>query len=342
MKGITDADGVPLRVGDVVRQHRVYDRDGGALQCNAGQLGIVRALYHRRVGVDFRRTRFNNFTRTDEPVVDRVAAHHLTRIDWSDMSDWIDRDPEAMTHLRAASMILDQQARLNDMRAREGALARSLLEWRDLADKHRGHEARTVRVHIEPVRLALAALVVECDRADTSESLADWLDDRVAAADLARSVAEDGPEVWVDSRSAQRAQAVLWRLVEQGRVDDVEVAQLAAADLAGAPPDLDDAEHDEGTGPVDLVIRYTDPDERDKRAFANALTRDRAYPTGSSNRFNDLACARDSAVTLLTTMGARADVVERARTMGVNETLLDAAVTDTGMSLSLSVFEVTE
>jgi hypothetical protein len=152
------------------------------------------------------------------------------------VSDWIDNDPEAQQHLQAASMLLEQQGKINDLRARESALAHALLAWRHEADSREPGRRRTANIPVNTAALALGLLLRWCD-ATPLPALEEWLQDRVAAADLADLLdARDAgtASVWVDARTIDRAHALLCRLIDQGAMPDMEVAELAAIDLANA------------------------------------------------------------------------------------------------------------
>lgn len=78
MTEIKDVDGNVIEVGATVAQLWVKDPAGGALDCNGGRKGKVLSIGRTRVEVQFNgRTKFNNFTKTDEPVPDKVAAKYL-------------------------------------------------------------------------------------------------------------------------------------------------------------------------------------------------------------------------------------------------------------------------
>lgn len=83
-----DAAGTPIAVGDIVRQANVdgsrwWDGRKGAQLGNAGAIGVVTKTGHRRVHVDFGRTKRDRWgtIATDEPVTDYVDGSMLTILD---------------------------------------------------------------------------------------------------------------------------------------------------------------------------------------------------------------------------------------------------------------------
>lgn len=150
------------------------------------------------------------------------------------MSDRIDNDPEAQHHLRVASTILDQQGKINELRERESALAHALLAWRHEADAREPGRRRTANIPVSSAALALGTLLQWCE-ATPLAPVEQWLQDRVAAADLADLLAaRDCDTVWVDSRTIERAHTCLCILIDRNAIPDIEVAMLAAEDLANA------------------------------------------------------------------------------------------------------------
>lgn len=152
------------------------------------------------------------------------------------VSDWIDNDPQAELNLRSAAMILDQQATVNDLRVKEAALAASVLAMRHEADQHDPARVRTVTVPLTTAALALATLLKVCDATKPGD-VGTWIQDRVAAADLADLLDARNREttlVHLDSRSAERARSALAYALAVGFADDAEVTELAMRDLATA------------------------------------------------------------------------------------------------------------
>lgn len=157
----------------------------------------------------------------------------------TDWKAWVENDPETQRNLRVASTLLDKQGTINDLREKESALAHALLTWRAAVDKNHPGRTRTVPLPVPTAALALTTLLRLCE-ATKPGTLSPWLEDRVAAADLADALnvrKRDATSVYVDSRSAQRAAEALRYFLAHRLALDPEVTALAATDIETALAD---------------------------------------------------------------------------------------------------------